>query len=93
MAQSRIVCGTIIAVALGILGSSAGADHYIGPRKVGDKCYKVGLGSNGAFGHWETCSDSKSGATASAKVSKTGNKKNTSTNSNSNSGSRSNPGE
>jgi hypothetical protein len=91
MTQSRIVCGTIVAVALGILGSSAGADHYIGPRKVGDKCYKVGLGSNGAFGHWETCSDSKSGATASAKVSKGANKK--STGSSSGSASRSAPGE
>jgi hypothetical protein len=90
MTRCMLVSGILVTVALGILGSSAGADHYVGPRKAGDKCYVTGGGSNGGFGHWETCKD-KAGATASARISKSANKK--STGSSPSSASRSSPAE
>ncbi len=55
---------TLAALALAALGftatatlSSAQADNYWGPRKVGNQCWKHSLGNS--LGYWSECADAK----------------------------------
>jgi hypothetical protein len=75
MMNYKFAIGALAMSALLTLVSAASAQHYWGPTRVGDQCFKRGLGSNGSFGYWETCKDASTGTTASAQVARPAAKK------------------
>ena len=79
MTHLRFAIGALVMSGLVTLASAANADQYYGPRRVGDRCFvPSALGSNGAFGYWETCKEpaaATTGATANARIARPATKK------------------